>query len=160
MNTADSDKSERESLDIFWMQRALELADRAAAQGEVPIGAVLIKDEQIIGEGWNSPITTHDPTAHAEIIALRAAARSLGNYRLLNATLYVTVEPCVMCVGALIHARIKEVVFGASEPKTGAVNSAFNLLTAPQHNHQIVIHNEVLASAAAEHLQSFFRHRR
>ncbi len=160
MPTASTDSSERDSLDVFWMQRALELADRAAALGEVPIGAVLIKDEQIIGEGWNSPIASHDPTAHAEIMAMRAAARQLGNYRLLDTTLYVTVEPCVMCAGALIHARVKEVIFGASEPKTGAVNSAFNLLTSPQHNHQILVRGGILAAAAAERLQAFFRSRR
>jgi tRNA(adenine34) deaminase len=160
VTTAVIDNSERDSLDLFWMQHALQLADRAAALGEVPIGAVLIKDEQIIGEGWNSPISSHDPTAHAEIMAVRVAAHKLGNYRLLDTTLYVTVEPCVMCAGALVHARIKEVVFGASEPKTGAVSSAFSVLTAPQHNHQIVVRGGVLASEAAERLQVFFRSRR
>lgn len=152
--------SERDSLDTFWMQRALELADRAAQLGEVPIGAVIIKDEMIIGEGWNSPISSHDPTAHAEINALRDAARRLGNYRLLDTTLYVTVEPCVMCAGALIHARVKEVVYGASEPKTGAVNSVFAILTAAQHNHQIQVRGGILAQEAAQRLQDFFRSRR
>lgn len=153
-------ESENESLDLFWMQRALELADHAAAHGEVPIGAVLIKDDQIIGEGWNSPITLHDPTAHAEINALRDAARRLGNYRLLDTTLYVTVEPCVMCAGALVHARVKEVVYGANEPKTGAVQSAFSILTAAQHNHVITVRGGVMADAAAQRLQAFFRARR
>ena len=152
--------SETESLDVFWMQHALQLADRAALLGEVPIGAVLIKDDGIIGEGWNSPISSKDPTAHAEINAIRAAATRLGNYRLLDTTLYVTVEPCVMCVGAIIHARIKTVIFGANEPKTGAVGSAFNLLDAPQHNHVLSVRRGVLADASVTRLQTFFRARR
>ena len=114
---------ERESLDLFWMQRALELAQKAQALGEVPIGAVIVKDDQIIGEGYNSPIGHHDPTAHAEIMALREAAQRIGNYRLLNTTLYVTIEPCVMCAGAMIHARISRLVYGAQDPKTGAVST-------------------------------------
>jgi tRNA(adenine34) deaminase len=151
---------ESESLDVFWMQRALELADRAAQLGEVPIGAVLVKDDCSIGEGWNSPISSHDPTAHAEINALRDAARRIGNYRLLDTTLYVTVEPCVMCAGAIIHARVKTVVYGAREPKTGAAGSAFNLLDAPQHNHVLCIRHGLLANESAARLHTFFRTRR
>lgn len=152
--------SETESLDVFWMQHALALADRAAQLGEVPIGAVLVKEDCIIGEGWNAPISSNDPTAHAEINAIRAAAARIGNYRLLDTTLYVTVEPCVMCAGAIIHARIKAVIYGASEPKTGAAGSAFNLLDAPQHNHVLSVRRGVLAHESITRLQAFFRSRR
>lgn len=151
---------ERESLDQFWMQRALELARHAESLGEVPIGAVLVKDDQIIGEGFNAPISQHDPTAHAEVMALRDAARRLGNYRLLNTTLYVTIEPCVMCAGALIHARVQEVVFGAPEPRTGAGGSVFDILQSPKLNHQVTIRGGVMASECAVLLQRFFRDRR
>lgn len=153
-------KDERESLDIFWMQRALELAQKAQLMGEVPIGAVLVKDEQVIGEGYNSPISQHDPTAHAEIMALREAARRLGNYRLLNTTLYVTIEPCVMCAGALIHARVKEVVFGAVEPRTGAVGSVFDILQSTSLNHRVEVRGGVMADTCAALLQEFFKQRR
>lgn len=151
---------ENESLDVFWMQHALELADRAAQLGEVPIGAVLVKDDCIIGQGWNSPISSNDPTAHAEINALRDAAVRIGNYRLLDTSLYITVEPCMMCAGAIIHARVKEVIYGASEPKTGAAGSAFNLLGAPQHNHVLSVRRNVLAEESVARLQAFFRSRR
>ncbi len=151
---------ENESLDVFWMQHALELADRAAQLGEVPIGAVLVKDDCIIGQGWNSPISSNDPTAHAEINALRDAAVRIGNYRLLDTSLYVTVEPCVMCAGAIVHARVKEVIYGASEPKTGAAGSAFNLLDAPQHNHMLIVRRGVLVHESVARLQAFFRSRR
>ncbi len=151
---------ENESLDVFWMQHALELADRAAQLGEVPIGAVLVKDDCIIGQGWNSPISSNDPTAHAEINALRDAAVRIGNYRLLDTSLYITVDPCMMCAGAIIHARVKEVFYGASEPKTGAAGSAFNLLGAPQHNHVLSVRRNVLAEESVARLQAFFRSRR
>jgi tRNA(adenine34) deaminase len=151
---------ERESLDLFWMQRALELAQKARSLGEVPIGAVLVKDDQIIGEGYNAPIGQKDPTAHAEIMALRDAARRIGNYRLLNTTLYVTIEPCVMCAGALVHARIKEVVFGATEPRTGGVVSVFDILQSPRLNHQVNVRSGVLAQECAALMQEFFRQRR
>jgi len=151
---------ERESLDLFWMQRALELAQKAESLGEVPIGAVLVKDDQIIGEGYNSPISRHDPTAHAEIMALRDAAKRIGNYRLLNTTLYVTIEPCVMCAGALIHARVKELVFGAAEPRTGAVGSIFEILQSPKLNHQVQVRGDILAEECAGLLQNFFKQRR
>ena len=151
---------ERESLDLFWMQRALELALKAESLGEVPIGAVLVKDDQILGEGYNSPISKHDPTAHAEIMALREAANRIGNYRLLNTTLYVTVEPCVMCAGALVHARVKEVVFGAAEPRTGAAGSIFDILQSSKLNHQVAVRGGVLAQECADLLQQFFKLRR
>ena len=151
---------ERESLDLFWMQRALELARRAESLGEVPIGAVLVKDDQIIGEGYNAPISQHDPTAHAEIMALRAAAQRIGNYRLLNTTLYVTIEPCVMCAGALVHARVAEVVFGATEPRTGAVGSVFDILQSSKLNHQVSVRGGIMANDCAAILQQFFKQRR
>jgi len=153
-------KDERESLDLFWMQRALELAQKAQSLGEVPVGAVLVKDDQIIGEGYNAPIGQHDPTAHAEIMALRDAAQRLGNYRLLNTTLYVTIEPCVMCAGALVHARINEVIFGATEPRTGGAGSVFNVLQSDQLNHQVNVRGGVLADECALLLQQFFKQRR
>jgi tRNA(adenine34) deaminase len=152
--------TEDESLDIFWMQRAIELAREAEQRGEVPVGAVLVKDNQVIGEGYNAPIATHDPSAHAEIQAIRAAASALGNYRLLNTTLYVTVEPCVMCAGAIIHARIGELVYGASEPRSGAVGSVFNLLQSDALNHQVTIRSGVLKQECASLLKNFFQQRR
>jgi len=151
---------DREALDVFWMQRAIELAKLAESRGEVPVGAVLVKDDQIIGEGYNSPISENDPTAHAEIRALRDAAQRMGNYRLLNTSLYVTLEPCLMCVGAIVHARIGEVVFGASEPKTGAAGSVFDVLTSPAHNHNVELRGGVMADECAMLLTEFFQKRR
>jgi tRNA(adenine34) deaminase len=152
--------SEGESLDMFWMQRAIELAREAEQKGEVPVGAVLVKDNQVIGEGYNAPIATHDPSAHAEIQAIRAAANALGNYRLLNTTLYVTVEPCVMCAGAIVHARISEVVYGTSEPRSGAAGSVFNLLQSEALNHRVTIRSGVLQEECASLLTNFFQQRR
>jgi tRNA(adenine34) deaminase len=152
--------TEDESLDIFWMQRAIELAREAEQKGEVPVGAVLVKDNQVIGEGYNAPIATHDPSAHAEIQAIRAAANALGNYRLLNTTLYVTVEPCVMCAGAIVHARISEVVYGTSEPRSGAAGSVFNLLQSEALNHRVTIRSGVLQEECASLLTNFFQQRR
>jgi Cytosine/adenosine deaminases len=149
-----------EADDIRWMTRALELAQRAAAEGEVPVGAVVVKDGVIIGEGWNRPIAAHDPTAHAEIEALRAAARRVGNYRLVDATLYVTLEPCAMCAGAMVHARIRRVVYGAADPRTGAAGSVFNLLQAAQLNHQSEVWGGVLAEQSGALLRAFFQARR
>jgi len=149
-----------ETLDIFWMQRAIELARLAESCGEVPVGAVLVKDDRIIGEGYNSPISEKDPTAHAEIRALREAAQHMGNYRLLNTSLYVTLEPCLMCVGAIVHARIGEVIFGATEPKTGAAGSVFDVLTSPAHNHRVELRGGVLADECAQLLKDFFQQRR
>lgn len=146
--------------DEYWLQHALQLAERASQQGEVPVGAVLVRDNQILGEGWNQSISQHDPTAHAEIQALRAAGLAVGNYRLPNTTLYVTLEPCVMCAGALLHARVERVVFGAYDFKTGAAGSVFNLLLDERHNHQLHLTGGVLQQACVEQIQSFFRERR
>lgn len=146
--------------DEGWMRHALELAQHARDQGEVPVGAVLVKDNQLLAEGWNQPISLKDPTAHAEIIALRAAARSQENYRLGGTTLYVTLEPCPMCAGALVHARVGRVVFGANDPRAGAGGSIMNLLDHQQLNHRISISSGVLAEESAGILQEFFRARR
>lgn len=152
--------AEGDSLDLFWMQRAIELAREAESRGEVPIGAVIVKDDQIIGEGFNSPISANDPSAHAEIQAIRAAAKKIGNYRLLNTSLYVTVEPCVMCAGAIVHARVNEVVFGASEPRTGAAGSVFNVLQSGEHNHRVEVRRGILQKECAGLLKNFFQQRR
>ena len=146
--------------DLHFMRRALALAQEAERQGEVPVGAVVVLEGEIVGEGFNAPISEHDPTAHAEIRALRAAARRLGNYRLPGTTLYVTLEPCVMCAGAMIHARIQRLVYGARDPKTGAAGSVFHIADSEQHNHRLAITGGVLADESAELLQSFFRARR
>ena len=142
------------------MHHALTLAARAEAQGEVPVGAVLVCGGEVIGEGWNQPITLHDPTAHAEVMAMRAAGEKIANYRLCDATLYVTLEPCTMCAGALMHARVARVVFGAYDPKTGAAGSVFNVLDSELYNHQIEIRGGVLEQACGEVLSDFFRRRR
>ena len=146
--------------DVFYMQRAIQLAEAAAVNQEVPVGAVLVLNDQIIGEGSNQPIQTHDPSAHAEMIALRRAAEKIKNYRLINTTLYVTLEPCLMCVGAIVHARVKRVVYGAPDPKTGAVASVFSLGEAKQFNHRVEYQGGVLAEACGELLKQFFRERR
>jgi len=146
--------------DERWMRHALALAERGRAEGEVPVGAVLVKDGQVVGEGWNRPIGTCDASAHAEIQAIRAAGQTLGNYRLLDTTLYVTLEPCAMCVGAIVHARIARVVYGASEPKTGACGSCFDLLGSDRHNHRVEVEAGVLAEECGEGLRAFFRERR
>jgi tRNA(adenine34) deaminase len=146
--------------DARWMGLALALAARAEAAGEVPVGAVVVRDGEVLGEGWNRPIGATDPTAHAEIVALRAAADRAGNYRLPGSTLYVTLEPCPMCVGAMVHARVARLVFGASDPKTGAAGGAMDLVSHPSHNHRIQVTGGVLAARCAEHLRAFFRARR
>lgn len=146
--------------DARWMHHALALAQRAAAEGEVPVGAVVVKDGVVIGEGWNRPIAAHDPTAHAEIQALRAAALHIGNYRLTDTTLYVTLEPCAMCAGAMVHARVRRVVYGASDPRTGAAGSVFDLLQSVQLNHQAEVCGGVLAEECGALLREFFRARR
>ena len=156
----ESNSLEQAALDQFWMQHAISLAKRAEAEGEVPVGAVIVKDEQIVGEGWNRPIAASDPTAHAEIMALRAAAAQLHNYRLLNTTLYVTLEPCSMCAGAIIHARVKRVVYAATDPKGGAAGSVFNILSGEQLNHQVEITAGVLADECSSQLSLFFKTRR
>tara|TARA_R110002049_G_scaffold21045_14_gene77408 strand:- start:1516 stop:1950 length:435 start_codon:yes stop_codon:yes gene_type:complete len=142
------------------MRRALALADRAADEGEVPVGAVVVRDGQLLGEGWNQMIATQDPSGHAEIVALRDAARVVGNYRLPGATLYVTLEPCTMCAGAMVHARIETLVFGAAEPRAGVVCSTCRLLDEPWYNHRVVWHGGVLAPESSARLKAFFQARR
>lgn len=146
--------------DTDWMQYALKLAERAQQEGEVPVGAVLVLNDEIIGAGWNRPIAAHDPTAHAEIMALRAGAEKLGNYRLNNTTLYVTLEPCVMCAGAMVHARIKRLVFGASDPKAGAIKSVFNILDSARLNHRVEYVGGILSDECGAMLSRFFEARR
>lgn len=142
------------------MRRALDQARLAAAQGEVPVGAVVVIGDEVVGEGFNQPITTSDPTAHAEIVALRAAARATGNYRLTGATLCVTVEPCLMCVGAMVHARIGTLVFGATEPKGGAIVSVVHAHETPGLNHRFEAVGGVLAEECRALIQEFFQSRR
>jgi len=142
------------------MRRALELAAQAEARGEVPVGALVVQGEQVIGEGFNQPITLKDPTAHAEILALRAAANTLGDYRLGGTTLYVTLEPCPMCAAALVHARVARLVFGAWDPRQGAAGSVFNLVTARAMNHQVDCFGGVLADECGALLKRFFESRR
>jgi tRNA(adenine34) deaminase len=145
---------------LSFMRAALDEADRAAAAGEVPVGAVVVAEGVIVGRGHNRPIGTHDPTAHAEIVAIRDAATTLGNYRLTGATLYVTVEPCLMCIGAAVHARIATLVYGASEPRAGAVESRQRAYEHPSLNHKITIVSGVLAAECRERMVSFFEARR
>jgi tRNA(adenine34) deaminase len=142
------------------MREALALADRAAEIGEVPIGAVLVVDDVVVGRGHNQPLGAHDPTAHAEIVAIREAAAALGNYRLGGSTLYVTVEPCLMCVGALVHARVETLVYGVAEPKAGAVESARHALDHPSLNHRVRVVSGVLAADCRARLRRFFQERR
>ncbi len=146
--------------DEKYMRRALELAAQGEQLGEVPVGAVIVCDDEIIGEGFNQPITSRDPTAHAEIVALRMAAERVKNYRVIDSTLYVTLEPCTMCVGALIHSRIARLVFGTTEPKAGAVVSQSTLLDADYFNHRIISEGGVLAEQCQHQLSDFFRRRR
>jgi tRNA(adenine34) deaminase len=155
LNTAFSPEDEQ------WMRRALELAEHARdVEGEVPVGAVLVLDGQSIGEGWNRVIVGHDPTAHAEIQALRAAGQALGNYRMPGATLYVTLEPCAMCSMAMVHARVARVVYGATDPKTGAAGSVFDTLVSDRHNHRIQAEGGLYAEQSGTMLREFFRSRR
>ncbi|HET7569327.1 MAG TPA: tRNA adenosine(34) deaminase TadA [Gammaproteobacteria bacterium] len=142
------------------MRRALELAACAEAGGEVPVGAVLVKDGEIVGEGWNHPIGAHDPTAHAEIAALRDGANTLANYRLPGTTLYVTLEPCAMCAGAIVHARVARLVYGAADPKAGAAGSIANIFALPQLNHRVVVEGGILSDEASTQLRQFFVARR
>jgi tRNA(adenine34) deaminase len=149
-----------ENPDVGYMMQALALAERASDAGEVPVGAVLVHGREVIGDGWNRPISSHDPTAHAEIIALRAGADRLGNYRLSGSTLYVTLEPCAMCVGAIIHARLARLVFGARDSKTGAAGSVFDLAQDTRHNHLVNVTGGVLEDKSKALLQAFFAQRR
>ena len=146
--------------DEHWMQHALTLARKAAAMGEVPVGAVLVNEEAGLAEGWNQPIARHDPTAHAEVMALRAAGERQGNYRFTGSTLYVTLEPCLMCVGAMVHARVARLVFGAHDPKSGAVTSCVQGFELPGLNHRVESTGGVLADECGELLKQFFRERR
>lgn len=146
--------------DIKWMEKALELARKAEAAGEVPVGAVLVKDDELIAEGWNHPIEQHDPSSHAEIEVLRSAGKKSSNYRLPDTTLYVTLEPCTMCVGAMIHARVARVVFGASDPKTGALGGACNIIESTKPNHVFEVESGVLQTQCSDLLKSFFKSRR
>ena len=146
--------------DEKFMREALALARQAEAAGEVPVGAVLVKDGAIIASGWNQPISAHDPTAHAEVMVLRAAGRIAGNYRLTGTTLYVTLEPCAMCAGALVHARVGRLVYGAADPKTGAAGSVFDLMRTDQLNHRIEVTGGVLTEECGALLKDFFSRRR
>ena len=143
-----------------WMHKALALADRAGQHEEVPVGALVVRDGEVLGEGWNQVITAADPTAHAEVVALRAAAQCVGNYRLPGATLFVTLEPCTMCAGAMGPARISQLVFAAAEPRAGVACSRCQLLDEPWFNHRVSWQGGVLAQASSERLQAFFRARR
>lgn len=146
--------------DRDFMRRALELAGEAARAGEVPVGAVLVKDDRIVAEGANRPIADHDPSAHAEIVTLRAAGRALGSYRLADTVLYVTLEPCVMCASALVHARVRRVVFGAFDPKAGAAGSITNVFALPQLNHRVDVFGGVMEEECGALLSAFFAERR
>jgi tRNA(adenine34) deaminase len=142
------------------MEEALRCAQRALEMGEVPVGAVVVYEGQVIGRGWNRNLADHDPTAHAEIVALREAGAKLGNHRLGNCELFATIEPCAMCAGALIHGRIRRLVYGADDPKAGAVHSVLSVLNHPELNHRIEVRSGVLAGRSAEMVQEFFRKRR
>ncbi|OYY22571.1 MAG: tRNA adenosine(34) deaminase TadA [Thiotrichales bacterium 34-46-19] len=147
-------------VDAFWMERALALAQQAESLGEVPVGALVVIDGVCVSEAFNQPISQSDPTAHAEMLALREAAKKVQNYRLVNATLYVTLEPCTMCAGALIHARVQRVVYATTEPRTGAAGSVFNVLQNDQLNHRCEVHSGLMADQASEQLRRFFKARR
>jgi len=146
--------------DEFWMAHALTLAKHAEQQGEVPVGAVIVENDRIIGEGWNQPISSHDPTAHAEILAIRNACQHKENYRLPGATLYVTLEPCLMCAGAIVHTRIARVVYATKEPKMGASGSCFDVFNTQQLNHFVHSEHGVLAAQSSALLQNFFKTKR
>jgi len=143
-----------------WMQRALQLAQKAADEDEIPVGAIIVKDNKIIAEGWNQPIQNHDPSAHAEMAAIRNAGKILKNYRLIDTTMYVTLEPCSMCVGAIIHARVGQLVFAASDLKTGATGGAINLIHNDIHNHKVEVIGGVMEIECKKLLQSFFKQKR
>src|SRR5438034_1422844 len=148
------------SSDELWMEEALRAAQRALNSGEVPVGAIVVHAGKIVGRGWNRNLTDVDPTAHAEILALREAGARVGNHRLGDCDLFVTIEPCAMCAGAMVHARLKRLVYGADDPKAGAVQSVMRVLNHPQLNHRVDVRRGVLASRSAELLQEFFRQRR
>lgn len=151
---------EQQAFDQTFMQRAFELAQQAEAINEIPVGAVVVANNKIISEGYNQSITLNDPSAHAEMVAIRSAGLALQNYRLLDCTLYVTLEPCPMCAGLLVHSRIKRVVYATPDLKTGAAGSAFNLLCDDKHNHQIVLSSGIMAEECSQLLSAFFKRRR
>ena len=155
-----TDTTNNTNSDYVWMQVALDLAHAAAKNGEVPVGAIVVKEGEIIGRGSNAPIGQHDPTAHAEIQAMRQAAQYVGNYRLVDCTLYVTLEPCAMCAGAMQHARIAKLVYGATDPKTGACGSVVNLMSEPKLNHHTEVAGGVMAEECGAVLSEFFKQRR
>lgn len=155
-----SENHANQSTDQHWMQHALRLAAKAEALGEVPVGAVIVKDGEVVGEGWNQPISGHDPTAHAEVMALRQAARRLENYRLPGCEMFITIEPCTMCAGAIVHARIARVIFAAPEPKAGAVLSNGQLFDAEHMNHRVEYTAGVCEEEAVDQIQAFFKRRR
>jgi tRNA(adenine34) deaminase len=157
---SDPTKADIAVQDELWMAEALRLAIHAASEQEVPVGAVVVKDGEIIGRGWNRNIGLHDPSAHAEILAMRDAGIHLGNHRLSGCSLYVTLEPCPMCAGAMIHARLERVIYGASDPKTGAAGGKFDLLGDPGHNHAPAVSGGFLAVESSTMLRDFFRQRR
>ena len=163
MGITDNEFAEADSIteeDHAWMEKALALAEQAEALGEVPVGAVIVRDGKQIGEGFNQPITTCDPTSHAELVALRAACKAEKNYRLPGATLYVTLEPCSMCAGALVHARIEKVIFAATEPKAGALVSTQQFFSSPHINHKVLCRHGLAAEVASDKLSAFFKRRR
>ena len=155
-----ADLTDAAAEDVKWMRHALSLAHRAEAEGEVPVGALIVRKGELISEGWNQPVMSHDPTAHAEVMALRAAGIAETNYRLLDTTLYVTLEPCVMCAGAIIHARVGRVVYSAKDPRVGAAGSAFSLLGSDRFNHVVEVEGGVLAEECSDLLRRFFKARR
>jgi tRNA(adenine34) deaminase len=146
--------------DELWMEEALRYAQRALEMDEVPVGAIVLCDGKIVGRGWNRNITDSDPAAHAEIVALREAGATVGNYRLSDCEVFVTIEPCPMCAGAMVHARVKRLVYGSDDPKAGAVRSVMQVLNHPQLNHKLEVRSGVLAGRSAELLQTFFKKRR
>jgi tRNA(adenine34) deaminase len=158
--SAQSEGTSAFSTDELWMEEALRCAQRALEIGEVPVGAVVVREGQIVGRGWNRNVAEFDPTAHAEMMALREAGAAVGNHRLGDCELFVTIEPCAMCAGAMVHARIQRLVYGADDPKAGAVKSVMQVLNHPQLNHRIEVRSGVLAGRSAEVLQTFFRNRR
>jgi tRNA(adenine34) deaminase len=160
MTTENPDPGTGNSSDELWMLEALRCAQRALDAGEVPVGAVVVCDGRVIGRGWNRNLTGNDPTAHAEIVALREAGQYLGNHRLGGCELFATIEPCAMCAGAAVHARLRRLVYGADDPKAGAVHSILQVVNHPRLNHQMEISSGVLAGKSAEILQEFFRRRR
>ncbi len=160
MNQPDASVSPLSEMDVHWMRHAIRLAQAAQAAGEVPVGAVIVQEGALLAEGWNRPISTSDPTAHAEMIALRAAAQTIGNYRLLDTTLYVTLEPCAMCASAMVHARVKRLVYAATDPRAGAAGSIFNIVQHPALNHRLDVTTGVLGEECSASLRSFFAARR